>query len=217
MNARRPEPATLAGRFISIEPLTTELLPELHRAIAHPAVFAGGFGGGLAGLHTEQDDFIDWAGRYYPWAGLPFAIRLLGGAHDGDLVGATGLGDLDLFNESAQIGWTAYDPRVWGTAVNVEAKLLLMSLVFDHGFGRVMIQADAQNERSRAAIVGIGATFEGVLRRNRQRPDGTWRDSAIHSVLGGEWPRVRAGLLARLERFDGQPVGYRLRELTVTA
>lgn len=213
MNALRPEPTTLMGQFISLEPLTPELLPDLHRAIAQPAVFAGGFGGGPAGLHVDRDDFIAWAGRYYPWAGLPFAVRVTGGAHDGEVVGATGLGDLDLYNESAQLGWSAYDPRVWGTAVNAEAKLMLLSLAFDHGFGRVMIQADAVNERSRAAIVGIGATFEGVLRRNRQRPDGSWRDSAIHSVVGDDWPRVRAGLLARLDRFDGQPVAYRTREL----
>jgi RimJ/RimL family protein N-acetyltransferase len=209
MNAQRPEPTTMVGRFISLEPLTPELLPELHRAIAQPAVFAGGFGGGPAGLHTDRDEFIDWAHDYYQWAGLPFAVRLVGGAHDGELVGATALGDLDPINESAQIGWTAYDPRVWGTAVNAEAKLMLLGLAFENGFGRVMLQADAANERSRAAIVGIGATFEGVLRRNRRRPDGSWRDSAVHSVIGEEWPRVRAGLLARLDRFDGQPVAYR--------
>jgi len=207
-NALRPEPAAMVGRFISLEPLTPELLPDVHRAIAQPAVFAGGFGGGPSGLRTDRDEFVDWAGRYYQWAGLPFAIRLLGGAHDGELIGATGLGDIDLFNQSAQVGWTAYDPRVWGTAVNVEAKLMLMGLAFDNGFGRIMIQADSVNARSRAAIAGIGATFEGVLRRNRQRPDGTWRDSAIYSVVVDEWPRVRAGLLERLERFEG-PVAYR--------
>ncbi|GAA3885130.1 GNAT family protein [Leifsonia kafniensis] len=217
MNAQRPEPTTLVGRYISLEPLSPEALPELHRAIAQPAVFAAGFGGGPAGLHQERDDFIAWAGRYYQWSGLPFGIRLIGGAHDGELVGSTALGDLDLYNESAQIGWTAYDPRVWGTAVNVEAKLMLLGLAFDNGFGRIMIQADAVNERSRAAIVGIGASFEGVLRRHRQRPDGSWRDSAIHSVIGEDWPRVRAGLLARLDRFDSQPVAYRSRERARTA
>ena len=63
--------------------------------------------------------------------------------------------------------------------------------------------------RSRAAIAGIGATFEGVLRRDRPRADGSWRDSAVYSVLVDEWPRVRDGLLARLERYGGRPVEYR--------
>jgi RimJ/RimL family protein N-acetyltransferase len=217
MNAQRPEPTTLVGQFISLEPLTAQLLPDLYRAIAQPVVFAGGFAGGPSELRTDVESFTDWATRYYQQPGLAFAVRLRGGSHDGELVGATGLGDLDLFNESAQLGWTAYDPRVWGTAVNVEAKLMLFGLAFDSGFGRVMIQADALNARSRAAILGLGATFEGVLRRNRQRPDGTWRDSAIHAVVREDWPGVRAGLLTRLDRFNGQPVGYRIRELAAVA
>lgn len=209
MTAVRPLPTTLVGHFIQLEPLTVAMLPDLHRAIAHPAVFAGGYGGGSAALRTDVDEFVDWAGDYYKWAELPYAVRLSGGAHDGELVGTSTLGDINPENESAHIGWTAYDPRVWGTAVNAEAKLLLLGLAFDHGFGRVKIQADAINERSRAAIARIGATFEGIIRRDRPRADGTWRDTAVYSILIEEWPGVREGLLARLDRYDGRPVEYR--------
>ncbi len=197
------------GRFIRLEPLTPELLPELHAAIAHPAVFASGYGGGPAGLRTDLDAFVEWARDYYQWGGLPFAVRLVRGPNDGLLVGTSTLGDIDLASESIHLGWTAYDPRVWGTAVNAEAKLLLLGFAFDHGFGRVKIQADAINERSRAAIAGIGATFEGISRRHMQRADGSWRDTAVYSVLVDEWPAVRAGLEARLERYAGHPVEFR--------
>jgi RimJ/RimL family protein N-acetyltransferase len=122
------------------------------------------------------------------------------------VVGATKLGDLDLPTESAHIGWTGYDPRVWGTAVNPEAKLLLLGLGFDHGFGRVKLQADARNARSRAAILKLGAQFEGLARRHKPRADGTWRDSAIFSIIVDEWPAVRAGLEARLDARGGEPV-----------
>lgn len=209
VNAVRPLPATLVGHFITLEPLTPGLLPELHRAIAHPAVFEGGYGGGLAALCPEVEDFVAWAAGYYHWMGLPYAVRLRGGPHDGDLVGTSTLGDIELRKESAHIGWTAYDPRVWGTAVNAEAKLLLLGAAFEHGFGRVKIQADAANERSRAAIAGIGATFEGFLRRERPRPDGSWRDTAVYSILADEWPRVREGLRTRLAGYEGTPVRYR--------
>jgi RimJ/RimL family protein N-acetyltransferase len=209
VTAVRPLPATLVGRFITLEPLTPALLPELHRAISHPAVFEGGYGGGPAGLCTNAGDFVAWAAGYYQWTGLPYAVRLVGGPHDGDLVGTSTLGDIEPRNESAHIGWTAYDPRVWGTAVNAEAKLLLLGAAFDNGFGRVKIQADAVNERSRAAIAGIGATFEGILRRDRPRADGTWRDTAVSSILVEEWPRVREGLRARLDRYGETPVRYR--------
>ena len=209
MNAVRPEPTTLVGRYIQLEPLTPELLPDLFRAIAVPEVFASGYGGGPAGLRTTLSDFVSWAQGYYQWDGLPFAVRLRGGDHDGTIVGTTTLGDLNEVSESAHIGWTAYDPRVWGTAVNAEAKLLLLGMSFDHGFGRVKIQADAINERSRAAIGGIGATFEGIVRRDRPRADGSWRDTAVYSILNDEWPRVRALLKARLERTGGAPVAFR--------
>ena len=209
MNAVRPESTTLVGRYIQLEPLTAELLPDLFRAIALPEVFASGYGGGPAGLRTNLDDFISWAQSHYQWDGMPFAVRLRGGEHDGTIVGTTSLSDLNEVSESAHIGWTAYNPRVWGTAVNAEAKLLLLGTAFDHGFGRVKIQADAINERSRAAIAGIGATFEGIVRRDRMRADGSWRDTAVYSILKDEWPRVRALLEARLERAGGAPVVYR--------
>ena len=99
---------------------------------------------------------------------------------DGVIVGASGLADFDLENEHAHIGWTAWDPRVWATAVNPEAKLLR-----------------------------LGAQFEGVLRRMRTRADGTWRDDAVYSVLAEEWPAVRAGLEARLAAHGAVPVVLR--------
>lgn len=196
---------------MQLQRLGTDAMPELYQAIGKPAVFADGYGGGPSALRTDVDRFTTWADTYFQWDGMPYAVRLLGGPNDGDLVGTTTLGDIDLVNESAHIGWTAYDPRVWGTAVNAETKLLLLTSAFDNGFGRVKLQADAINERSRAAILGIGATFEGVLRRDRPRADGSWRDTAVYSILRQEWPTVRAGLQARLDAFQGRSVSYRSR------
>ncbi len=209
MNAIIPAATTLSGRYIQLEPLTLEHLPLLHPVIGQPSVFAGGFGGGLSNLQTDAATFVDWAAGYYQWSGLPYAVRLTNGPNAGTLVGTTGIGEISVQNESVHVGWTAYDPRVWGTAVNAEAKLLLFTTAFDNGFGRVRIQADGMNTRSRAAILGLGATFEGLLRRERRRPDGSWRDTALYSVLSEEWPRVRAGLQSRLDFYDGAPVRFR--------
>ncbi len=201
MTAARPASSTITGRFVRLVPLTADLLPELHRAIAVPEVFAGGYGGGPAGLREDPDEFVEWAKTYYRWDALPFAVRLLRDGSPGPLVGTSTLADLDLRQESAQLGWTAYSPGVWGTAVNAETKLLLLGHAFKVGFGRVSIQADARNARSRAAIEKLGGTFEGILRRDRLRADGTWRDTAVYSILAPEWPGVRAGLEERLHRF----------------
>jgi RimJ/RimL family protein N-acetyltransferase len=118
---------------------------------------------------------------------------------EGTIVGTSSLGDVDLEREHVHLGWTMYGSRWWGTRVNPEVKLLLLAHAFETcGFGRVKIQTDVVNERSRAAILKLGATFEGITRRDVRRADGTWRDTAVHSILVDEWPTVRAGLLARL-------------------
>lgn len=207
MTATRPADAELVGRFIRLTPFEAADIPALHAAIGVPEVFAGGYGGGPAGCPPDFAAFEVFARGYYTGgpAAMPWTVRLVGGADDGRVVGATKFADFDLGNESAHIGWTGYAPSVWGTAVNPEAKLLLLDLAFSHGFGRVKLQADSLNSRSRAAIEKLGATFEGVLRRDKRRADGSWRDSAVYSVIVDEWPAVRAGLEARLARFEESP------------
>lgn len=211
MTATIPEPAPLVGRFVRLDPLTAGDHPALFDAIAVPEVFAGGYGGGPAGLPRDIDAFAVFAAGYFNTrTNQSFTIRLVGGDADGLVVGTSTLGDFDEANEHTHLGWTAYSPSVWGTAVNAEAKLLLLGRAFDSGFGRVKIQADERNERSRAAIAGIGATFEGIIRRDKKRADGSWRSSAQFSVIVDDWAAVRAGLEERLDRY-GAPVVPRPR------
>lgn len=199
----------LAGDFIRLEPMTRGHLPGLYEAIGHRSVFERGFGGGPSAFSETLEDFERWESDYHGPENNAFAVVLVGGPRDGTVVGTTTLGDFDERREAAHIGWTAYDPRVWGTAVNPEAKLLLLQHAFDAGFGRVKIQTDVLNGRSRAAIAGIGATFEGVVRREQRRADGTWRDTAMYSVIVEEWPDVRARLEKRLSAYEGRPVLFR--------
>jgi N-acetyltransferase len=212
MTAHRPAPQILQGKFIRLEPLTINSLRELHGAMGYPEVFAGGYGGGPAGYRADVDEFIEWGKTYFQWfTGNPFLIRASGGDLDGVVVGTSTLADFNEAREHTHIGWTAYDPRVWGSQVNAEAKLLMLGLAFDSGFGRVKIQTDERNERSRAAVAGLGATFEGIMRRDIKRADGSWRDTAIYSVVVEEWPEVRARLEARLTAWGDTPVSYRER------
>jgi RimJ/RimL family protein N-acetyltransferase len=100
-----------------------------------------------------------------------------------------------------EIGWTWISPRWQRTAVNSEAKLLQLTRAFDVlGARRVEFKTDARNERSRAALLGIGATFEGILRAHMVTRDDGRRDSAYYSILDHEWPAVREHLRARLRR-----------------
>lgn len=206
MTASLPPADPLQGNYVRLEPLTRTALPELFTAIAHPEVFAGGYGGGPAGLPDTLDGFLDFALAYYPWdRGMPWLARLSGGPDDGVAVGTSSLTDFDFDREHAHIGYTAYHPAVWASAVNVECKLLLLDLAFSSGFGRVKLQADVLNSRSRAAIAKLGASFEGIVRRDVLRADGSWRDTAVFSILVDEWPDVRRNLVGRLAAFREHP------------
>lgn len=198
MPATRPTPRVLEGSTVKLVPLEDEHLPQLYHAIGTREVFDHGYGGGAAGLPTTEVGFVDFAHRYYRRdTANVYGVWL----RDGTLVGTSTLGDFDLDRESAHIGWTAYSPSVWGSVVNPESKLLMLAEAFDHGFGRVKLQADATNARSRAAIAKLGARFEGVTRRDQRRADGTWRDAAVYSIIVDDWPEVRAGLVARVAQF----------------
>ena len=97
-----------------------------------------------------------------------------------------------------EIGSTWYAKAAQGGSLNPTAKLLLVGNAFTQGAERVELKTDALNERSRAAILKMGAQFEGIHRRHMRRADGTLRDTAWYSIVRDEWPLVRAGLEARL-------------------
>jgi RimJ/RimL family protein N-acetyltransferase len=127
---------------------------------------------------------------------LAFAAvdQLTGGA-----IGWTAFHEISTADERLEIGWTWYGRAHWRTAVNTECKLLLMTHAFeDLGMGRVQWRTDILNTRSQQAIARLGAQREGVFRRHRRRPDGTWRDSVFYSLLIDEWPDAKRRLTARL-------------------
>jgi hypothetical protein len=98
-----------------------------------------------------------------------------------------------------EIGWTWYAVGAQRTAVNTEAKLLLCTHAFERWrVRRVSWKTDARNARSRAAILRLGAQFDGILRAHRAAGDGTVRDSAFFSMLAAEWPAARQRLAEHL-------------------
>jgi RimJ/RimL family protein N-acetyltransferase len=118
-------------------------------------------------------------------------------------VGSTRFYDIQLNNCTTQLGYTWYSESTWGTGLNEHCKLLLLTFAFETiGFERVEFRADNRNKRSIAAMQKIGCTVEGILRNHLPTSDGTRRDSIVLSMLKEEWPRIKAGFLARIKMLD---------------
>jgi RimJ/RimL family protein N-acetyltransferase len=192
-----PDGRPLVGDVVRLDRMQEADIDELYAAIANEQVYASGFGGGPAAMPTSADEM---RAKWIPAAAKRFAyvVRMVA---DGTVVGTSSLADVDLVNERIHLGYTGYAPAVWGTAVNPATKLLLLEHVFEVcGFGRVKIQTGSKNTRSQAAIAKLGATREGVLRRHQRLADGSFRDTVVFSILADEWPDVRKGLEARINR-----------------
>lgn len=110
----------------------------------------------------------------------------------GKVIGSTFFHNIFPEHRKLEIGWTWYDPAYWRTGYNRECKLLLLTHCFEHmKTVRVQFQADENNHRSRTAILGIGATFEGILRKERIRANGAYRNTVMYSIIEDEWPAAR--------------------------
>ena len=129
---------------------------------------------------------------------LPFAIidRATGRA-----VGSTRFGNFEPAHRRVEIGWTWPGTPWQRTAFNTEAKYLLLVHAFESlGLNRVEFKTDVLNERSRKAILRLGALEEGVLRRHMIVRDGRVRDSVYYSIIAEEWPAVKANLRRMLSQ-----------------
>ena len=105
----------------------------------------------------------------------------------GVVIGTTSFLAIDPVNHLLEIGGTFFAPSVRGTGYNTEAKRLMIGRAIEAGFTRIELRADARNLRSCAAIAKLGAVKEGVLRKNRITWTGHVRDTAVFSILAGEW------------------------------
>jgi RimJ/RimL family protein N-acetyltransferase len=132
---------------------------------------------------------------------LPFATFVRAGNH---IAGTTRFMNMDLANRKVEIGSTWIAPRWQRTVINTEAKYLMLRHAFDTwNCLRVELKTDSLNQRSRRAILRLGAKEEGTLRKHMLTWNGRQRDSVYFSILDTEWPEVRARLESRLREGSG--------------
>ncbi|MEV0406162.1 GNAT family N-acetyltransferase [Actinoallomurus sp. NPDC050550] len=192
------ERPVLDGRHVRLEPLGPEHAEGLLEAGKDPEIWRW--------LNVRQPADLDEArrmvendlaqtarGTRLPWVQIDAAT--------GEVAGTTSYYEIEPAHRGLCIGHTWIGARWQRTAVNTEAKLLLLERAFDVlGANRVGWHTHHRNERSQRAIERLGAQREGVLRSHRILPDGSVRDTACYSMISSEWPGARDRLRARLGR-----------------
>jgi RimJ/RimL family protein N-acetyltransferase len=190
-------PVTLDGSRVRLEPLDETHLEHLVRVGTDDAIWRW-----ITGLPMDEQGVRAWfdqtranaeTGTEVPFATIDCA--------SGRAIGSTRFMTITPEHRRLEIGWTWVGTAFQRTGANREAKLLQLTHAFESlDAERVEFKTHARNEKSRAALTGIGATFEGVLRHHTIMPDGSNRDSAFYSVLADEWPDVKARLESLLAR-----------------
>lgn len=188
-------PVTLEGQHLRLEPLSLDhhaglcevgLDEELWRWIPQPVRTPG-----------EMREYIALALQsQHEGSALPFATI---DRARGKVIGSTRYGNIDRVNRHVEIGWTWLGLKWQRTAANTEAKFLMLRHAFEMlGCLRVELKTDALNERSRNAILRIGAKEEGTFRNHMVTHTGRIRHSVYYSIIDSEWPAVKALLEDKL-------------------
>ncbi len=191
----RIEPVVLDGVSVRLEPLSLNHLSPLTAVGVDPELWRWTVS--LVRTPEEMEQYIQSAlADQAAGTALPFAT-----VHkpSGQVAGSTRFGNIDAQNRRVEIGWT-WIARPWQrTAVNTEAKYLMMRHAFETwDCLRVEFKTDALNTQSRQALLRIGAKEEGILRAHMITAGGRVRDTVYYSVTAAEWPAVRAALRERL-------------------
>jgi RimJ/RimL family protein N-acetyltransferase len=189
------EPVTLTGRHVRLEPLSLAHQDALLEAASDGELWKLPYT-----IVPGKETIAEYIGRTLRAQELgieqPFAIVDLA---RNQIVGSTRYTVIDEANRKVEIGYTWLAHSAQRTPINTEAKYLLLRHAFENLHCiRVELITDVLNERSRAAILRIGATQEGILRNHMIMPNGRYRDSVCFSIIESEWPVVRDRLLERL-------------------
>lgn len=192
-----PQPVLLAGQYVRLEPLSSHHAPDLFKAAQEEEIWrllSIPMFHSVSAVETWIEDALkdQAAGNVVVFA----TVR----QSDGVAVGSTRFLDIRRPHRALEIGWTWLAAEARRTAINTEAKFLMLRHAFERqGAIRVQLKTDEKNERSRKAIARLGAVFEGILRNHMTRAyDGYVRNSAMFSITDQEWPAVKAGLQAKL-------------------
>ena len=181
-----------------LAPLKLEYLAELYEAAADESLWRW-----TANILESREDMLRYIetalGEAAGKSSVPFVTIE---KSTGVIIGSTRFGNIDANNRKMEIGWTWINPQYQRTAINTEAKLLMLNHAFETwNCVRVELKTDVLNEKSRNAILRIGAKQEGILRRHQITDAGRFRDTVYFSIIDSEWQTVKADLNEKLRSF----------------
>lgn len=190
------EAIILEGRHVRLEPLQARHADALLPAALDPRIWE--FTSTQIQTATDMQKYVETAlGWRRAGTAAPFATVETG---SGTVIGSTRFENIDVANRRVEIGWSWLNPRWWRTPINTEAKYLMLRHAFEQwSCIRVEFKTWVKNQRSRAAILRLGAKEEGILRRRMVHSDGSARDAVYFSILDDEWPAVKDRLEKRLD------------------
>lgn len=185
------EPVTLDGRIVRLEPMSLDHLDGLAAVAFDPSVWRW-----TTARITDRAGLEAWlrsaVANREAGTELPFVTVE---QPTGRPIGSTRFLNVALDHRRVEIGWTWLAAPWRRTGANREAKLLMLDHAFERlGCRRVEFKTDSRNQASRAALVGVGATFEGIFRKHVVMPENGVRHSAWYSIVDDEWPDVRRRL-----------------------
>jgi RimJ/RimL family protein N-acetyltransferase len=189
-------PPTLAGELVRMEPVAEPHREPLQAALADARVWRWVRVDGSADRAAYDAWFDETLANAAARTEFPFVTVAEAG---GLVLGTSRFLSLRPADRGLEIGYSLVSPAAWGTGANTEAKLLMLGHAFTRlGCARVEFKTDARNERARAALLALPATFEGVFRKHMLMWGGRWRDSAWYAITDDEWPAAKEQLRARL-------------------
>jgi len=199
-NPFKPKPIMLSTDKVTLRPLTTEHLAAFYRAGSFPEIWRWSLPDKCTSIETttawlEYSQTMTNKGEHVPFAIFDNA--------SGELVGSTRYCSIKREDRNIEIGFTFITPKFQRSHINTHTKYCLLKHAFeDLNAIRVEFKTHVDNTKSRNAIGRLGAQFEGILRNQRILSDGSFRNTAIFSIIDVEWSNIKNKLAAKMEYND---------------
>lgn len=192
-----PEPITLSGPHVILEPLSLTHHDDLVESVKDGEFWKLWYTI-IAEPEKMRDEIVRRLDLQSKGTLLPFAVR---DTRTAKVVGMTNYMNIEAAHRRVEIGGTWYRKSVQGTLFNTECKLLLLTHAFENlDCICVELRTHFFNHQSRKAIERLGAKLDGILRNNQIATNGTLRDTCVYSIIASEWPTVKAHLAWKLQK-----------------